>query len=233
MSACQGALLALLVGVAWTAMSPASAAQTVCQGSPSSGALRGGSLLEQRPYLQIKKGSEDRVWGHPILLEVVRRGARAAAWAVPGSVALVGDLSAARGGPLSGHASHQAGRDADVALLVSDRHGHPVALDRFEAFEGDGRSVSNPDHVLDVFRNWLMLREWLTELRVVVSHVFIAPNLRQLLLEYGRQSPEFARYVPLAAQVLRAHPTHTDHFHVRIACPTDQSGLCVSDEVAP
>jgi hypothetical protein len=59
------------------------------------------------------------------------------------------------------------------------------------------------------------------DLRVVVSHVFIAPELRQLLLEYGRQSPEFARYIPLAEQVLHAHATHTDHFHVRTACPTD------------
>jgi penicillin-insensitive murein DD-endopeptidase len=213
------ASLAFLLGLALAAAPRPSAAQTLCQGHPSTGTLIGGRRLEERAYLRIKQGSEERVWGHPILLELVRRAARAVARAVPGSVALVGDLSARDGGPLSGHVSHQAGRDADVALFVSDGHGGPVALDTFEAFGADGRSLANPDHVLDVYRTWLMLREWLTELRVVVTHVFISAELRQLLLDYGQQSPEFSRYVPLAAQVLHPHPTHADHFHLRIACP--------------
>lgn len=214
--ASSGLLMALaLLG----APLPSAAQTTVCHGRPNAGALQGGRLLEERPYLRIKHGSEDRVWGHPLLLELVRRGARAAARAVPGSVALVGDLSAREGGPLSGHASHQAGRDADVALFVADRQGRPVVLEQFEAFGADGRSLSNPDHVLDVHRNWLMLSEWLRELRVVVSHVFISAEIRDLLLEYGRQSPVFARYVPLAAQVIRPHLLHTDHFHLRIECP--------------
>jgi penicillin-insensitive murein DD-endopeptidase len=131
---------------------------------------------------------------------------------------LVGDISAREGGPLSGHVSHQAGLDADVAFFVADLQGRPVTLEAFEAFGADGRSLSNPEHVLDVYRNWLMLRAWLSDLRVVVSHVFIAAELRQLLLDYGQQSPEFVRYVPLAAQVLIAHPTHADHFHLRITC---------------
>jgi penicillin-insensitive murein DD-endopeptidase len=210
-----GALLSLaLVGSARP-----SPAQTACQGRPNAGGLQSWRAVAERAYVRIKRGSEERVWGQPLLLTLVRRGARAAAAAVPGSVALVGDLSAREGGPLSGHASHQAGRDADVALFVSDTHGRPVMLEAFEPFGADGRSLTNPAHVLDVYRNWLLLREWLSELRVVVSHVFISAEIRQLLLEYGRQSPEFARLVPLAAQVLRPHPMHADHFHLRIESP--------------
>lgn len=223
------ASLGLLVGATLTLTAAASAAQTVCQGRPSSGALRGGRLLEERPYLRIKRGSEGRTWGHGILLQLLSRGARAAAAAVPGSIALVGDLSARDGGPLTGHASHQAGRDADIAFLVSDGRGQPVVLDAFEAFGPNGRSISSSDHFFDAYRNWIMLREWLSDLRVVVSHVFISAELRELLLDYGKQSPEFARYVPLASRVLHVHPNHADHFHVRIACPADQSDVCLDD----
>lgn len=219
----MGPRLALAVGLA----APPAAAQAVCQGRPDAGVLVGGGELQPRPYLRIKAGSELRAWGHPLLLQLVSRGARAAAVALPGSIALVGDLSGPGGGPLSGHASHQAGRDADVGFLVSDRQGLPIVLDRFEAFDGQGRSLAHPDHVFDAYRNWLLLREWLAELRVLVSHVFVSAELRQLLLEYGQTSPEFQRFVPLAARVLRAHPAHTDHFHLRIACPTDQDARCL------
>lgn len=211
----------------------ASSAPTVCVGRPSAGALRNGRQLQPKSYLRVKRASEDRTWAHGILLQLLSRGAHAAARAVPGSVALVGDLSARAGGPISGHASHQAGRDADIGFLVSDSHGLPVTLDEFEAFGPDGRSLSNPDHFFDGYRNWLMLREWLTDLRIVVTHVFVSAELRQLLLDFGRASPEFSRLVPLAAQVLHAHPTHADHFHLRIACPSDQESTCVDGLAEP
>jgi hypothetical protein len=111
--------------------------------------------------------------------------------------------------------------------MVSDGQGRPVMLDAFEAFGGDGRSLLNASHFFDAYRNWVMLSSWLSDLRVVVTHVFVSAELRQLLLEYGRQSPEFARFVPLAAQVLHPHPAHIDHFHLRIACPSDQGRSCI------
>lgn len=212
---------------------PAPVEPTSCVGRPSAGVLRNGRQLQARPYLRIKTGSQERVWGHGILLQLVSRGARAAAAAVPGSVLLVGDLSAARGGPLPGHASHQSGRDADVAFLVSDARGLPVTLSEFEPFGSNGQSLVDPDHFFDTYRNWLMLREWLGDLRIVVTHVFVSPELRELLLAYGRASPEFARLVPLAALVFRAHPNHADHFHVRIACPTEQGTSCVDGLAEP
>jgi penicillin-insensitive murein endopeptidase len=229
----RGYAPALAIILALTAAASPASAQTVCVGRTNAGSLRNGRQLEQRPYLRIKSGSEARSWGHVILLQLIDRAARAVAVAVPGSIALVGDLSAREGGPLSGHASHQAGRDADVAFLVADGRGHPVALDVFEPFGAEGRSLLNPAHTFDAHRNWLMLREWLSDLRVVTTHVFVAAELRQLLLDYGRQTPEFARYVPLAAQVLHPHPAHNDHFHIRIACPTDQGAICLDGSEAP
>ena len=200
--------------------------RTLCEGSPSAGTLHSGRRLESRPYLRIKAASQLNAWGHPMMLQLLSRGARAAAQAGSGSMALIGDLSARDGGPLPGHVSHQAGRDADVGFFVSDSQGRPILLDAFEAFGADGHSLSVPEHYFDGYRNWVMLRAWFTDLRVVISHIFISSALRQLLLEYGQQSPEFQRYVPLASQVLHAYPNHADHFHVRIACPSDQGPAC-------
>jgi penicillin-insensitive murein endopeptidase len=229
----HGGGVARVVALVLALTSAPVAAETLCLGRTNSGALRGARRLEERPYLRIKRGSEDRTWGHPALLALVYGGARAVARAADGSVALVGDASAEHGGLLSGHASHQSGRDVDVGFFVADASGQSVALEAFEPFDGSGRSMLDPRRVFDVYRNWVMLRAWLSELRVVVTHVFVSGELRQLIIDYGRQSPEFARYVSLAAAVLHPHPNHGDHFHVRIACPLDQGKECVDASGQP
>src|SRR6266576_6133368 len=66
---------------------------------------------------QVMRLSRNRYWGHPGLVALVKRLAakahKEAGW--PGI--LVGDMSQPRGGPmLTGHASHQAGLDADIWL---------------------------------------------------------------------------------------------------------------------
>ena len=53
---------------------------------------------------------------------------------------LVGDLSSEQGGKLSGHTSHQSGRDADVGFYATDARGRAVELDHFVAFAADGRA---------------------------------------------------------------------------------------------
>jgi hypothetical protein len=93
--------LGLVMGLAISAFTGASAAQPACDQRPNSGGLHESAPLVGRPYLRIKRGSEARNWGHRALLALVQRGARAAALAVPGSRALVGDLSADRSRDMS------------------------------------------------------------------------------------------------------------------------------------
>ena len=67
---------------------------------------------------QVMRLSRNRYWGHPNLVALVKRLAakarRDAGW--PGI--LVGDMSQPRGGPMfTGHASHQVGLDADIAVF--------------------------------------------------------------------------------------------------------------------
>ena len=66
---------------------------------------------------QVMRLSRNRNWGHPQLIDVLKKLAakvpKVAGW--PGL--LVGDMSQPRGGPmLTGHASHQVGLDADIWL---------------------------------------------------------------------------------------------------------------------
>jgi penicillin-insensitive murein endopeptidase len=70
---------------------------------------------------------------------MLQRTATQMAREAPGSVLLVGDLSTEFGGPLAGHRSRQSGRDADVGFFVRDEHDRAQHLDRFVAFDGEGR----------------------------------------------------------------------------------------------
>ncbi len=66
--------------------------------------------------------SRNRNWGHPALIDFVKRLSAKAA-TQPGWAGLyVGDMSQPRGGPMtSGHASHQLGLDVDVWMLPPNR----------------------------------------------------------------------------------------------------------------
>ena len=86
-------------------------------GSYAKGCVAGAIKLEDNgPTWQAMRLSRNRHWAHPELIQTVKqlsRDGKKVGW----NGLLVGDLTQPRGGPmLSGHASHQAGLDADVWL---------------------------------------------------------------------------------------------------------------------
>lgn len=87
-------------------------------GGYANGCLAGGqSLPETGPAWQAMRLSRNRIWGHPVLIEYIKRLATDAqkhnGW--PGL--MVGDMAQPMGGPmLTGHASHQSGLDVDIWL---------------------------------------------------------------------------------------------------------------------
>lgn len=185
--------------------------------------------ISKRKYLALKSGSGSRGYGHPALVKMLYRTARDIARSVPGSVMLVGDLSSERGGPISGHHSHQSGRDADIAFYAKNKKGKSVRLDRFVAFRGDGTAKDNSGYVFDDYRNWLLVQSWLKDHRAGISFIFISRPLRKRLLEYASGHPTFKRYVKEAAALMREPANaeaHDDHFHVRISCPKRQDEIC-------
>ncbi len=198
-------------------------------GHPNAGQQLRAKRLKKSKYLRLKSGSEEHNYGHPALVLMLMRSAKELARAVPGSVMLVGDLSAKNGGPLAGHHSHQSGRDADVSFYVLDPMGKPVTPDKFVVFRGDGKAADGSGLTFDDRRNWLLVQSWVRDRRAGLSRIFVSRPLRQRLLAYAASQPAFEKYVSEVAALLEqpedAEP-HDDHFHVRVSCPKDQAEIC-------
>lgn len=199
-------------------------------GSPTDGWQLRAKRLRSSSELSIKRGSARRSYGHPALVLMLKRSARQLAAQVPGTRLLVGDLSSKYGGALSGHRSHESGRDADIGFMVLNSAGKPVVLDRFVGFDADGKARDGSAYVFDDYRNWLLVQLWLKDARADIQHVFVASHLRRRLLAFAQARPALRKYVDQAAALLHEPQNaadHDDHFHVRIRCPKRQRGLCV------
>ena len=199
-------------------------------GSPVEGFQLRAKRLRESPYLALKNSERRTAYGHPSLVLMLQRSARQMAREAAGAVLLVGDLSNEQGGPLAGHRSHQSGRDADVGFFVTDAKGRPRRVDRFVAFDREGRAQDGSGLLFDDYRNWLLIQMWLKDERAGIKHVFVAKPLRERLLAFASSRPAFRKYAEPAARLLvqpRNSSDHSDHFHVRITCPKGQERLCV------
>ena len=198
-------------------------------GAPAHGFQLRAKKLKPSSFLKIKTGSSRNAYAHPSLVLMLQRSAREVSQAGKGAVMLVGDLSSEGGGPLTGHVSHQSGRDADIGFYVLDKSGKSKLLDHFLTFRSDGSCVQDPELRFDDWRNWLLVQSWVRDRRAGLSHIFVSRPLRQRLLDFAAKNPSFAKYVTPAAVLLKqpedAAP-HDDHFHVRIACPSSQTEIC-------
>jgi penicillin-insensitive murein endopeptidase len=198
-------------------------------GAPNRGRQLRAKKLRSAPHLFIQEKSRENVYGHPSLVLMLQRSAKAVARSRGGSVLLVGDLSAREGGPLAGHHSHQSGRDADVGFYARDAKGKTVKLTKFVAFDGEGKAKDGSGLVFDDDRNWLLVMGWARDDRATMAHVFVSNPLRARLLRHAEKSAQHRKYVPLVSALFKqpenAEP-HDDHFHVRIRCPQGHEGLC-------
>lgn len=198
-------------------------------GLPNNGWQIRAKQLKQSESLWIQNKSVPYSYGHPALVLMLYRTAKQVARQSPGSVLLVGDLSREYGGPLAGHRSHQSGRDADVGFFVTDKEGRPLESRHLRTFDSQGRARDGSGLRFDDYRNWLLVQLWLKDDRADLEHVFVASHLRRRLLEFAQARPAFRKYADDAAQFLRQPSNtlpHDDHFHIRIACPERQRGLC-------
>jgi penicillin-insensitive murein endopeptidase len=205
------------------------AVMSLSVGSPSGGWQLRAKRLRQSAQLWIQDKSVPYSFGHPSLVLMLYRTAKQIARQTPGSVLLVGDLSREFGGPLSGHRSHQSGRDADVGFFVTDARGHAINARKLVTFDAAGKARDGSGVRFDDYRNWLLVQLWLKDNRAELEHVFVATHLRKRLLDFARSRPAFQKYVADAAQFLRQPSNglpHDDHFHIRIACPATQAELC-------
>jgi LysM repeat protein len=125
----------------------------------------------------------------------------------------VHDLSFRRGGPINGHRSHESGRDADLAYYQRGCRG-VCAFRRIR-----------PEQ-LDVARQWALFSYWLE--RGLVEAIFMDHELSRALYEHARAEGvsrrdlgrwfQYPRAPDNRQGVIRHHPRHADHFHVRFVC---------------
>jgi penicillin-insensitive murein endopeptidase len=201
-------------------------------GYPNAGFQLRAKKLKNSEFLRVKDNSRDNIYAHPALVLMLERSAREVARFEKGSLMMVGDLSSRDGGPLAGHVSHQSGRDADVGFYLKDAAGRPIVREHFQPFDPNGRARYEPGVYFDDYRNWVLLRSWVTDNRAGLAHIFVSTGLRWRLIEYGRKDPQFAKYVDEVSVLLKqpaGRAVHDDHFHVRIACPDNLGELCYNE----
>jgi penicillin-insensitive murein endopeptidase len=194
------------------AVTPASAPARAI-GDYTKGCVAGAvQLPPDGPTWQVMRPSRNRAWGHPVLIGFLERVAAAlpssAGW--PGL--LVGDIGQPRGGPmLTGHASHQAGLDADIWLTpMPERRLSPVERDNISATDVvalNGRDIDpavwRPQHrrLLEAFARG-----------PEVERIFVNPAIKRALCrEAGADRAWLGRIRPWWG--------HNYHFHIRLACP--------------
>lgn len=201
-------------------------------GHPNQGHQIRAKKLSDTPYLVVKGGSVRYRYGHPALVLMLRRSAKQISKDAGGIKLLVGDLSREEGGPLYGHRSHQSGRDADVGFFAVNTKGKSVQLSEFVKFGSDGKATDGSGLIFDDYRNWLLIQAWVTDTRAGLSHIFVSHGLRARLLAFAARDARFKRHVERATELLKQPEhgePHDDHFHVRIACPPSQVGLCKNE----
>lgn len=128
----------------------------------------------------------------------------------------VHDISRRRGGRMTGHRSHQSGRDADISFFL--RRG-------CSADEGCPMIRANPQD-LELGPQWTLLRHWLE--RGQLEAVFIDYTLVEALYNQAKKDgvgePQLTRWFQfprgrhVARGVIRHYRQHRDHMHVRFRC---------------
>ena len=193
-------------------------------GSYANGCIQGATALAlEGAGWRVLRPHRNRYWGHPALIATVREIARRVR-AATGKAILVADIAQPRGGPATGHASHQIGLDADIRFqLVPDRPLDPVLRD-----EGTETSMlADGAQELDANR-WsadqaAMLR--LTAEIPAVDRIFVNPVIKRDLCRTTVGDRRWlAKIVPWYG--------HDGHMHVRLRCP-EGSGECRPQDPLP
>ena len=198
-------------------------------GSPTDGKLEGAVALESGPEIRLRHPNGAN-YGLPALVGMLERSAKRIASRFAGATVHVGDLSRREGGEISGHRSHESGRDADVAFLFVGPEGESVSPSEFMTVDPKGIARENRKYRFDDARNWALVEAWVTDPGARVEHIFVASGVKARLLAHARSKGTYLPVLHRAAMAMKqpsAGQVHDDHFHVRIACPARQGRTCI------
>ena len=169
-------------------------------------------LPETGPTWQAMRLSRERNFGHPMMVQYLMDLSQQAAGLGWGKGLYIGDISQARGGPMtSGHASHQIGLDADIWWLAPKRlnlsRAERESLSSIPMRSADQRTVTD---------SWgpkahALLRAAASDPRV--DRIFVAAAIKIEICKTASKTdkPWLQKIRPVAG--------HDTHFHVRLKCP--------------
>jgi len=235
MHLCRQAGLALIFGLSlqtvsqandWSSVEAPSEGPVRSIGQTNSGCIAGAHALplEGQGY-QVMHIERNRYYGHPHLIQAIQTLGRKTKEQDLGLL-MVGDLGQPRGGPMAfGHRSHQTGLDVDIwftldqsllvkANLLRSNINAPSMLNATKTGLDHSTWTSNQLGVLELAANLPN-----------VDRIFVNAYVKQELCEQATGNRAWLRKI-------RPWYYHDDHFHMRLACPSD-SPSCDTQEPIP
>ena len=194
-------------------------------GSYSKGCLAGAvQLPETGPTWQAMRLSRNRTWGHPALVDFLKRFSVKAAQQPGWAGIYIGDMSQPRGGPMSsGHASHQIGLDADIWML-------PPARLNLTATERENLSSISMQRAEGAYVNASWTRAHMEVIKAAakdpaVARIFVFGGAKVQMCKDAGADRDWLRKV-------RPWWGHHYHFHIRLNCPAGDR-TCVDQAPPP
>ena len=194
-------------------------------GSYAKGCIAGAEQLpETGPTWQAMRLSRNRNWGHPEMIDFLKKLSAKAAQQPGWDGIYIGDISQPRGGPmLSGHASHQMGLDADIWMLPPNR----LDLSRKEREDISSISMRRAN---GAYTNDKWTRQHHEIIKAAAqdprtARIFVFPGAKVQMCKDEKGDRAWLRKV-------RPWYGHHYHFHVRLSCPTGTAG-CVNQAPPP
>lgn len=189
----------------------------------SNGCIAGaGALPPLGPGYVVLRPQRNRFWAHPAMVRFVSDLARP--YAKTGEVLLIADIGQPRGGPASGHASHQIGLDADIRLVIVPR---ALVTDAYRdkppkiSMLGPGRKAIDAGRWSA--RQVKLIRAAARDPRV--DRLFVSPVIKRALCRrLGADRGWLRKVVPWYG--------HDAHMHVRLRCPPG-SPACLRQKTLP
>lgn len=199
-------------------------------GNVLEGRLEGGVQMPKRApgIVHNPKKDRNRAYGTVEVVRAMIRAGKALAHRPPEEHLLINDLSYAHGGPISGHASHRAGRDVDFYFPLRTQGGEafPSKLIPLNpmGIGHDYRNLEDPNDDIpvriDLERSWDYLAALLQDPQAPVQVIYLVAHLQRALAEHARKrgaDPQLIRRFLTHSCQPRGAP-HDDHGHIRFYC---------------
>jgi len=182
-------------------------------GAPDHGRLAQG--VQVPPHAGYEIRDPDAAWGTRETVGALVDGFAAVLRAHPDAPRVrLHDVSSHEGGFMSGHRSHQSGRDVDLSYYQRRCGERPCPFGRVSA------------GFMDATLQWTLLEHWLREGHV--DAIFIDHELQAPLYNEARSRGatraelhrwfQYPRDTDFPLGTIRHYPKHDDHLHVRFSC---------------